>query len=212
MKKSNPNHSHSESVTATIPRLDDLVGPNNGLFIEPAVIDPEVGEELILFLRDEEPIIQKLLNATPFQLWTNVGVKSNQFGLVAFVLFWITDQDNDANTPIVSSLKFFNLYDKEDLSFWRRLADAGHWHLFLMVGNEKRDIIDYDNKADKFELNKKINEIIERSAEDQMGDLIKAREMFIREFSIDEIINTPEGPSGKKQVFFKADPRRFGWN
>jgi len=198
MKKCDPKHRHRKSVRATIPRLDDLVGRKMGLFIEPAVIDPEVGEELIFFLRGNKPTIEKILGIDPSQLILemNAGFKTNPHGLVAFIVFWVRDAKDISETPIASSITFFNPNKKSEVSFWRRLADAGHWHLFLMVGNKMRNIIDYNNKRDKFELHKKIDMVIGRSSGIPTGDFDKARKLFLKEYPIDVHINTSQAKFG----------------
>ena len=207
MKKCDPNHSHDRSVAPTVPNLDKLVGRKNGIFIAPAIIEQEVGEELILFLRDKRPTIEKLveIGAQRVNLWINAGVETTLAGPVTFILIWVTDVNDPSETPIVSSIKFLNPDDQAGISFWRRLADAGHWHLILMVRNEWHSIIEYKNERDKFKLNQKLDEVIQSYSEFPRGaNPVKAQELLMQEVTIEELIQRPPGRSTKFLVLKKS--------
>jgi len=207
MKQCDPRHTHKNSAKYSIPRLDDLVGRKHGLFIEPAVIDEGVGEEIVLFLRDNQATIDKLvkIHCSRLQLMISAGCENNLFGSVAFVVFWIIDLNDESETPIVSTIKFFNPHSEPELLKWRRLADVNHWHLFLVVGNKWIKMIDYINESDKFELNKKLDMIVERQTGVPTRDFIKAKELFMQEYTVEELVNMPEGRFGRFYAFSKSD-------
>ena len=201
-------HTHHDSVKSTIPRLDDLVGPEDGLLVEPAVIDPEVGEEVVIFLRDQAANIEKLVELKPFRLMIRPGVERNLLGQVGFILFWVSQPD-DPDAPVISFVKCFNPHDEVELALWRRLADQGHWHLFLVAGNEMRDYVTFNNN---FDLHKGLDIIVERYAPTPIGDPIKAIELFRQQRSIEDLMNSPDGGWSNWLVLEKPGARIAGTN
>ena len=139
-------HRHRESVKPTIPRLDDLVGPRDGWFVEPATIDPEVGEEVVIFLRDQASQIKKLCRIKPL-LHVSTEALSNDYGQVGYIHFWLSDQKTP-NVAIAFDVKPVDPHSKKELSLWCRLAAQAHWHLFLVTGNEMRGYITFNSNFD----------------------------------------------------------------
>jgi len=201
MKPCDPNHIHDESARAPKLQLADLVGTNDGLFIEPATLDRAVGEELVLFLRDKERKIKRLAASNTLMLKIRADFKSNQFGSFAFVLFWIFDANDKAKKPIVSFINFFNPHNKKELLFWHRLAEVDHWHLYLIIRNEMWNIIDF---ANHYQLEERLDFIVERSAGVATGDPIKAKELLMQEYTIQQLIEhadlTSERDTQAKQI------------
>ena len=192
-------HRHRESVKPTIPRLDDLVGPGDGWFVEPATIDPEVGEEVVIFLRAQASKIEKLCRIEPF-LGIRPGIWRNLYGQVGYILFWLS-APKTPDVPMASSVKCFDPHSEEELSLWRRLADQGHWHLFLVTGNEMRDFIYFDNN---FDLDKGLKQIAEWRTRVPEGYPIKTRELFMEQLSVEDLMSMPDGHSSQYLVFSKS--------
>ncbi|MGI8732803.1 MAG: hypothetical protein ACR2LM_05815 [Pyrinomonadaceae bacterium] len=55
------------------------------------VLDPEVGNEVVLILRDGTDFMNKLKATKPFRLFVKTGFAKNQFGPLGCLLFWVQD-------------------------------------------------------------------------------------------------------------------------
>jgi hypothetical protein len=193
-------HTHRESVKPTIPLLDDLVGPEDGLFVKPATIDAEVGEEVVIFLRDKAPKINEIIRLQTM-LYVKSGVIRNFYGPLCWIIFRLVKQ-NKAETPIVSFLKYFNPHSRDEVAFWRRLADQDHWHLFLVVANEMRHYITYHTN---FDLDKKLDEMLGECESSPMKDPGLAVKLFMKQNSAEDLWNLPEGRTREGLLLSKSD-------
>lgn len=193
-------HAHRESVKPTIPLLDDLVGSKDGLFVQAATIDAEVGEEVVIFLRGPGPQINELVRLQT-TLYVKPGVTRNCYGPVGWILFRLAEQ-NEQETPLLTAIKCFNPHSGDEVAFWRRLADQDHWHLFLVVGNEMRDYITYQTN---FNLDEGLDTILGQSESFPMKDPVGAVELFMKQNSTEELWNMPEGGSAQYLRLSKSD-------
>src|SRR5262245_27490399 len=80
-------------TTFSPPPLDDFVGTADGIFALPAIIDLEIGEEIVLYLRDQTPFMEDLSSVKPFRFMLRPAVGRNQFGPVGLLLFWVANPD-----------------------------------------------------------------------------------------------------------------------
>ena len=158
------------------------------MFVEPASIDPEVGEEVVIFVRDKASTIAKLCHIKPF-LGIRPGINRNLFGQVGWILFWISNCKTP-NVPLASYVKCFNPHSDVELSLLHRFADQAHWHLLLVTRNEVRNDLYFDNT---FDLDKGLREIVEKRERVPVGDPIKAREMFMNLNSVEDLMNMADG-------------------
>src|SRR5262245_45248136 len=71
------------------PVLQEMVGPIDGLFPLKAILNLTTGEEVVLYLRDQTPFMDELCRIQPFRLMLNTGIARNEFGPLAFLLFWV---------------------------------------------------------------------------------------------------------------------------
>jgi hypothetical protein len=197
MKQCNPRNIRNKSAGATKLELGDIGGEQDGLFIEPATINRANGEELVLFLRDKEPTIKRLAESDALQYEIRVEFKSNNFGSVAFILFWVFDGSDKAKKPIASVIKFFDPRDEEEISFWNRFADAEGWHLFLMAGNKRHKLM---HLGKCHGLDDRLDSIVERSEGVAAGDPIKVRKKLLQEFPVEELIKYADLDAQAKQM------------
>jgi hypothetical protein len=165
--------------------------------VVPAAIDPEVGEELVIFIREEAAAIKQLSRLKPFHLMMRAGVELIPFGPVGYLLFWIP-QPSDLGDPVFSSRIAFDPTCARTMAVCRRLAAQGHYHLFLMVGNEMRRCYRFENT---YTLDQDLDAIIEKRGRFPMLDLASAVRLFREEHSVQELIDQPEGGQGRTLVF-----------
>jgi hypothetical protein len=95
-----------------IPPLVDFVGPKDGIFALPAIIDLEIGEEMALYIRDQTPFMEQLRLVKPFRLMLQPGVGRNQFGPVGFLLFWVPSPA-DPETPFAAFDVYLNPHNEQ---------------------------------------------------------------------------------------------------
>jgi len=96
------------------------MGSKDGLFVAVATIDPQVGEEVVLFMRDKAQTIEKLIALNFTGLMVKPGMMPTPYGRVPCVIFYFYHPE-DAGTPLVSWIKSFNPDSKEAVTLLRRL-------------------------------------------------------------------------------------------
>ena len=178
-------------------QVAELVRQDGGFIgMKPITLQPEVGEELAMFLVDDSPNMEELLHVEPLGLGIHHGLWRNMFGPVGWILKYLHVGD-DPRTPIVASISCFNPHSEEALRPWRRLADQGEWHWFVVAGTGSFRCIDFDNSSDKFNLRKGLRMIVEEGSLTPMLDATKAEQLFRSQFSVEDLMNMPEGHSSR---------------
>jgi hypothetical protein len=164
--------------------LDFLVGPRDGLIPVPIRLDPEIGEEVVLLLRDQTPFMQQLKRVRPFQLFLKVGAGKNRFGPVPFLLFYVPNPADDSQ-PFVAYDLYLNPNSESQVAQWRKLANQTHWHVFLVgAGNQQEDFFEFENT---FRLGESLDSIEAVCKNIQMVDFDRAKAEFGDKHSIKDL-------------------------
>ena len=71
----------------------------DGLVPIPVVVNLEVGEEVVLYLKDSTSFIETLSKTRPFNLRVHGGVARNKHGCLGFFVFWIPSPFNGKRHP-----------------------------------------------------------------------------------------------------------------
>ena len=167
------------------PPLEDFIGPPDGFFPMKAVLDPDVGEEVVLYLRDQTPFMEELRHILPFRLMLKAGAGRNEFGPLCFMVFWIpTTADSDQ--AFAAYDVYLNPHSDVQLATWRELAAQSHWHLFLIgTGGEQRDFFEFENT---FNLDETLDFVAEACGPLQLVDFNRAKAKFMQENSVDDLL------------------------
>lgn len=162
------------------------LGPRDGLFPVPVIIDETVGEEVVLYLRDQTPFMNQLKRVLPFQLFLKAGVGRNRWGPVPFFLFYVPDPRDESQYFVAYDL-YLNPDSSSQLSLWWKLADQTHWHLFLIgVGNQQEEFFEFENN---FRLGESLRSIQVACENIQMVDFDRAKAEFGDQYSIADLFN-----------------------
>ncbi len=161
-----------------------------GLLPMPVVINLEVGQEVVLFLKDKTPFINTLAKTHPFKLRVHGGVARNQFGCLGFFVFWIPSPFNE-RVPIATYDLYVNLRDEKILGMWRELAFQTHWHVLVLDRkNEQRNFLEFTNT---FRISDFLKEMEEYCRGIPVVDFEKTKSQFMAEKSVDDLFQA--GPS-----------------
>ena len=180
-------HVHRSSVKPTLPPIDQLIGTANGLFVKQATIDPEVGDEMIILIRDRAPIIDMLIGLQPLMLNIRGGVDRNVLGQVAWILFSISEPDS-CDAPAFSTYHCFDPHSNRDTEFWQQVADQNHLHLFMIVGDKLRDFYTFENLG----FDTQFNYIMEKRFPEG-GNAVEAERLFRKERSCNDLLTRADG-------------------
>jgi len=161
-----------------------------GLLPIPVVINLDVGQEVVLFLKDTTPFVNTLAKTHPFNLRAHGGVARNQFGCLGFFVFWIPSPFN-ARVPLATYDLYVNLGNEKILGMWRELAFQTHWHLLLLDRkNEQRGFWEFRNT---FRISNFLGEMEDFCRGIPVLDFDKTKAQFMVEKSVEELFH--EGPS-----------------
>jgi len=167
-----------------IPPLDDFIGMVDGLFPAPLIINPDVGEEVVLFIRDQTPFMEQLRLVRPFRLMLNAGLGRNQFAPLVFLLFWIQNPNNPA-ADFAAWDCYLNPKDETWIALWRKLAGQSHWHLFLVGEHgEQREFFEFENT---YGLDETLDTAIRACENIPTIDFNRAKQLFMDEHSIEDL-------------------------
>lgn len=184
-----------------IPPLDDYMGMRDGFLPLPMIIDRAVGEEVVLFVRDQTPFMEELRLVKPFRLMMRTGCVRNNFGPLVFFLFWV-ENPADLTEPFAAWDCYLNPKSDAQMSRWRSLAAQSHWHLFL-VGTEgrQREFFEFENN---YGLGEALDLIDESCRDIGLIDFNRAKDRFMSENTIDDLFRMqPAGspPQGGVNVY-----------
>ncbi len=167
-----------------IPALDDYIGMRDGLVPLPVVLDLDVGEETVLFIRDQTPFMQELRQVKPFRFMMKNGCARNEFGPLVFFLFWVENPSSPAE-PFAAWDCYLNPKNDVQLRLWRQLAAQTHWHIFL-VGptNSQEGFFEFENN---FGLSAALDFLTEACRGVATIDFNRAKQQFMSETTITDL-------------------------
>ncbi len=165
----------------------------DGLLPGPAVINLEVGDEVVLYLKDSTPFINTLAKTRPFNLRVHAGVARNLHGCLGFFIFWIPSPYNPL-VPLVIYDAYVNPRSETQLGLWRELAFQTHWHVLLLDSkNEQRGFFEFSNTF-------RIQECLDAMEQGCQGieavDFDKAKAVFMSERPLEDLFKAgPTSPT-----------------
>jgi hypothetical protein len=169
-----------------LPPFDELFGSADGVVPLPVTLDPDVGPETVLFLRDETPFIDQLAALEPFRLEFKTGVAETDFGPVGFLLFWVADP-RDPSQPFAAYDVHLDPHSEQHLTLYGMLASQSHWHVILVgAGNEQRNLFEFENT---FGLSEALEQMEHACRSLAVTDLDLAKTAFMRDYSIMELFD-----------------------
>lgn len=177
----------------------------DGLLPVPAIINLEVGEEVVLYLKDSTPFINTLAKTRPFNLRVHGGVARNQHGCLGFFVFWVPSPFNQ-RVPLVIYDLYVNLRSDTQLGWWRELAFQTHWHMLLLDRkNEQRDFFEF---ANTFRIQEFLEEMQEYCHGIEVLDFEKTKAEFMAEKSVEELFEDgPTSPTNSESGLSVYDGR-----
>lgn len=168
------------------PPLDEFIGIADGFFPIRVTLDPQVGEEVVLYLRDQTPFIDQLRQVRPFNLMLKIGVARNEFGPLAFLVFWVP-HPQAPKQPFAAYDVYLNPHSEIQVATWRKLAAQSHWHLFLVgAGGQQREFFEFPNT---FGLDDALDFILEACGPIPLVDFNRAKAKFMNQYSVDDMLS-----------------------
>jgi hypothetical protein len=163
---------------------------HDGIFPMRAVLDLEIGEEVILYLRESTPFVSTLAKTRPFHLRLFGGATVSRFGPLGFLLFWIPSPYAPNKYLYLHDI-YINSHNESSLWPWRELSHQTHVHLFLLdKNNRQRDFFEFRNT---FRFEEIVDQIATFCRNIPAGDFDKAKAEFISAKFLDDLF--ADGPT-----------------
>jgi len=125
--------------------FDECMSSQEGFIPLKAVMDLAVGEEVVLFIRDQTPFMEQLRSVVPFRFMMKNGVAKTSHGLLVFFLFWVEDP-KDKDKPFSMWDWYANPCESYYMDLLEGLSRQTHWHLFLVgAHNEQKGFFEFKN-------------------------------------------------------------------
>lgn len=170
-----------------------LLPEYDGLLPFYAELDPEVGTEVILTIRDQTDFMNTLKATRPFRLFLKPGIAGNEYGPLGFLLFWIQSPANTSDY-LVSYDIYVNPNNDAQLKLWRALAGQTHWHLFLVgARGEQEDFFEFENS---YGLNEALDDFEQAFDGIVMLDYVQAVQEFHNKHSVRDLFDFHFGGVG----------------
>jgi hypothetical protein len=153
-----------------------------GLVPFKALINIEVGEEVVLYVLVSNPLLGHLAKIKELQLRLNFGVALNEFGPLGFLLFWVPYRNSPENAFAIFDL-YVNISNPGLMTVWTELAYQSHWHVFLLdAKNRQQNFWEFTNT---FRLAAALKDITDFCKEVPLVDFDRAKEKFISETTLE---------------------------
>ena len=164
-------------------QVDPRLLAGDGIIPIPAVLDPSVGQEIILLLIDHTPFIHQLARVNPFNLQLKPGCAKTTHGPIMFFLFTVPNPVN--GQPFVQIDSHANPFEEQHVRTWRTLANQSHWHLFLVdASHEQVGFYEFPNTYD---LNSSLD-LFQKSCRGMPhDDFNAAKREFSRKYTLEQL-------------------------
>lgn len=168
------------------PNLDQCMGSRDGFIALKAVIDEEIGEEVVLFIRDQTAFMEKLRLINPFRFMMKNGIAKTSYGNLVFFLFWVEDP-SDTQKPFSMWDWYVNPIEDYSADLLDKMSRQTHWHLFLIgENNQQENFFEFKNRYDM----KNILNLIQKTGVIQSPeDLRNAILEFQSQYTLDDMYN-----------------------
>jgi hypothetical protein len=188
------------------PALPGGLAIPDGLVPVPAIINLEVGEEIVLYLKDSTAFINTLAKTRPFDLRVHGGVARNQHGCLGFFVFWVPSPFNPL-VPLVIYDIYLNLRSETHLGWWRELAFQTHWHLVLLDRkNEQRNFFEFVNT---FRIDVFLDEMQRYCEGIEVLDFDKTKAEFMATKSVEDLFDAGPTSSSTSESGLSLYDSRF---
>jgi hypothetical protein len=170
----------------TIPPPPFDISAAGDSFFQPlgCTLDPAVGRETVLILYDDTPFLQQLTALHTPTLNVRTGVGRNEFGPLAFFLFWFPNPARP-HEHLVAYDVYLNPENPSMVNDWRRLASQTHWHVLLADSSwTSKGFFEFENT---YGLSDALDFIQEACSKVPMVDFNRAKAQFMREYSIPDM-------------------------
>jgi hypothetical protein len=139
------------SLDPRSPAFEHLAG-HSGVVPLSTVLDPEVGEEVLLAILDDTEFAHEIAALAPFTLRLNSGAVRTGSGPIVYLLFWLQSPDNPA-TPFAMWDVTVDPNNERHLEPLRRLARQTHWHVVVCgTGGDAVEVLDLFEFENSFRL------------------------------------------------------------
>jgi len=168
------------------PNLDECMGSRDGFIALKAVMDETIGEEVVLFVRDQTPFMAKLKAVAPFRFMMQNGIVKTKYGNLVFFLFWVEDP-SDTRKPFSMWDWYVNPIEDYSADLLDKMSRQTHWHLFLIgENNQQENFFEFKNRYDM----KNILNLIQKTGVIQSPeDLRNAILEFQSQYTLDDMYN-----------------------
>ncbi len=161
----------------------DMV-PESGILLMQAVLEEEIGSEMVLLLIDKTPFIDTLAKVKPFDLMLKTGMVATSHGPVAFLLFYVRNRAEPDN-PFFAHDLHLNPFDAGVIATWRDLARQSHWHLLLVDG--EKQVVGFLEFANVYGLGEALAAMAEACRDMHPGDFRLAKQEFSDQYSLQDL-------------------------
>jgi len=163
----------------------------HGIYYLNAVLDKEVGEEVVLIIYDPTDFIYEVEQLVPFNFYVASFVINTAYGPVFSFLFWVTNTHDKREA--------FAIYDKPiDISRptliqpWIKIANQTHVHLLLIDKNyETVGFYEFDNVLG---FEESVNTILQLDTSNVM-DYICAEQEYFSKYSLEDLFEKTKNNS-----------------
>jgi hypothetical protein len=200
------NHWRHGRTRFEIPALDDYIGPRDGLFPISVILDPAIGEEVILIIRDQTPFMDELRRVQPFRLMIKNGCARNDFGPVVFFLFWV-ENPAQPGEPFGMWDCYLDPKNETMTRLWRPLAAQTHWHLFLVgEGGQQMNFFEFENN---YAIAEALDFFDEACRDVATVDFNRARQLFTDQNTLEDLFNMQpvQSPTQTEPDIYAADTK-----
>lgn len=166
------------------PRFPAIYADAGGLVPVKGIINMEVGEEVLLYIRTTNRAVERLTKVKPFRMRVNYGVARNEFGPLGFFLFWIPYSISPTNAIAIYDL-YVNLANESLMAMWMELAYQTHWHVFLLDQQDKQH--GFWEFTNTFRLSTALRDMMDYCNGVPSVDFDKAKEKFITETTLEAL-------------------------
>jgi hypothetical protein len=171
------------TVHFELPPLPHLYRTLPGIKPVPLVLDPEIGEEIVLLVTEPKAQICVFADCEKIEFYLRSGLVTTSQGPVFWMLFSFPGLLAGQTIAYENSI---NPKDETQTAIYRRLAGQKYWH--VIMADDSGAVMNFFEFENSYGLDRALESAVEVSADLQVSNFLGAKAEYENTYSIDHLL------------------------
>lgn len=172
------------NVTFEFPDLHPRILSSFGIKPVPFVLDPDVGQEIVLFITERNQNMHEFQERDNLRLETKAGLVNTSYGPVMFLLFIIPDPIDGNDVVHENSIDPTN---PAQLATYWKLSNQQYWHLIMM--DNQANVHNFYEFENQYGLGHTLSQVQDVVKDMRSIDFLAAKAEYESKYSVAQLLS-----------------------